>query len=492
MSTKNLKKINKYNNGNKFSFAIEFQLEVLRYLIQCKESPLVISKVKPGYFILIEHALIMEALLKFFRKYSKIPSKPLLIETCKVLLEGKDYVDLVIQDDIPKINNIIKQLYEVALKDSDVIRDQIYKFIAYVEIKSLNESMDFSNFSLYENYQNKISSIIRNSKPQKEEEPLLMVGGTIKRQLMRKIDPDVIPTPYWQLNNLSNGSGYSKGSIFVILDKPKAKKTFSLINISRGYLSMKKNVLYIDTENGKNQIMERMVQSTLNKTRKDILYGSYDKLEQRHMRKYKRLGVEFIVERVAALVDNTNTIKSIIQKVEANLGIKIQVLILDYAAKLASLTGDKDDVSRINNVYIELDNLAKDMGIEAIWTAQHVTREGSKHKSTRYEDIDIASAISIIRNAQCIIGLNSTEEEESNNIQRMEVVVQRDGKSSGRCLFNIDLDRQRWKEFSKEARKKYDETVGNIVDSLIKKESKKRVMNPVANKDKSQHRGGDI
>lgn len=492
MSTKNLKKINKYNNGNKFSFTIEFQLEVLRYLIQCKESPLVISKVKPGYFILIEHALIMEALLKFFRKYSKIPSKPLLIETCKVLLEGKDYVDLVIQDDIPKINNIIKQLYEVALKDSDVIRDQIYKFIAYVEIKSLNESMDFSNFSLYENYQNKISSIIRNSKPQKEEEPLLMVGGTIKRQLIRKIDPDVIPTPYWQLNNLSNGSGYSKGSIFVILDKPKAKKTFSLINISRGYLSMKKNVLYIDTENGKNQIMERMVQSTLNKTRKDILYGSYDKLEQRHMRKYKRLGVEFIVERVAALVDNTNTIKSIIQKVETNLGIKIQVLILDYAAKLASLTGDKDDVSRINNVYIELDNLAKDMGIEAIWTAQHVTREGSKHKSTRYEDIDIASAISIIRNAQCIIGLNSTEEEESNNIQRMEVVVQRDGKSSGRCLFNIDLDRQRWKEFSKEARKKYDETVGNIVDSLIKKESKKRVMNPVANKDKSQHRGGDI
>lgn len=67
-----------------------------------------------------------------------------------------------------------------------------------------------------------------------------MVGGTIKRQLMRKIDPDVIPTPYWQLNNLSNGSGYSKGSIFVILDKPKAKKTFSLINISRGYLSMKR------------------------------------------------------------------------------------------------------------------------------------------------------------------------------------------------------------------------------------------------------------
>ena len=351
MSSQRLKSIK--TEREKFTFSIDFQLEVLRYLIQSKESPLVINKVKPGYFALIEHALIMEGLSKFFRKYNKIPSKPLLIETCKSLLEGKEYVDLVIKEDIPKINNIIKQLYNIPLKDSEVIQDNIYKYIAYIEIKSLNESTDFSNFNTYDNYLNRMTNIIRDSKPQKDEEPLLMVAGTTKRQLMRKVDPDIVPTPYWQLNNLSNGNGYSRGSIFVLLDKPKAKKTFALINISRGYLSMKKNVLYIDTENGKNQIMDRMVQSTLNKTRKEILQGTYDKVEQRHMRKYKRLGVEFIVERVAALVDNTNTIKGIIQKIEANRGIKIHVLMLDYAAKLASLTGDKEDTSRINNVYIE-------------------------------------------------------------------------------------------------------------------------------------------
>lgn len=478
------------NLSDKFTFTIDFQLEVLRFIIQSKESPLIVPKIKPGYFTLIEHALIMEALLKFFRKYSKIPSKALLIETCQSLFDSKDYIDLVIKDDIPKIHNIIKQLYSLPLKDEDVIQDNIYKFIAYIEIKSLNESMDFSNFNLYEDYQNKVTSIIRNSKPQKDDDPLLMVEGTTKRQLLRKVDPDTIPTPYWQLNNLSNGNGYSKGSIFVILDKPKAKKTFALINIARGYLSMKKNVLYIDTENGKNQIMERMVQSTLNRTRKEILQGTQDKLEQRHMRKYRRLGVEFIVERVAALVDTTNAIKNIIQKIEANRGIKIQILMLDYAAKLASLSGDKEDTVRINKVYIELDNLAKELGLEAIWTAQHVTREGGKHKTTRYEDTDIASAISIIRNAQCIIGLNSTEEEEENGVQRMEVVVQRDGKSSGRCLFNVDLDRQRWKEFSKEARLKYDKVLGASVDAMIKKEFKKR--SPVADKDKFNNTSGDI
>lgn len=317
-----------------------------------------------------------------------------------------------------------------------------------------------------------------------------MVGGTVRRQLMRKMSPNIIPTPYWQLNNLSNANGYPQNSIFVILDRPKAKKTFALINIARGYLAMKKNVLYIDTENGKNNIMERMVQSTLNKNRKEILSGEYDKLEQRHMRKYRKIGVEFIVERVPAKVADANTIKGIISKLEAKMGIKINVLVIDYAAKLASIGRHKEDTERIDNVYIDIDNLGAELGLDAIWTAQHITREGAKHKATIYEDNDIASSISIVRNAQCILGLNSTEDEEEHNIQRLEVVVQRDGKPHGRCLFNVDGDRQRWKEFTKEARNTYDETQGKQVDQLIKKKEKSR--NPVADPSKVNNKSGDI
>lgn len=473
MSTEKTTLKSPFESEEKFAFSIEFQLEVLRFLIQSKESLLVLTRVKPSYFALIEHSLVAEALLKFCKKFTRIPSEPMMIEQCKELLESKSYVNLVTKDDVINVNRLIKDLYHKPLRDEDIIRDNIYKFAAYVDMKMLNESMDFSRFEGYEEYQNRVANIIRSSRPMKDDEPLFMVHGTTKRQLMRKIDPNVVPTPYWQLNKLSNGNGYNKGSIFVLLDKPKAKKSFALINISRGYLTMKKSVLYIDTENGKNQIMERMVQSTLNKTKLEILSGDFDKLEQSHMRKYKRLGVEFIVERVPALVGDANTIKGIIQKLEAERGIKISVLVVDYAAKLASIGRHKEDVDRINNVYIELDNLAHEMDLDAIWTAQHITREGAKHRETCYEDNDIASSISIIRNAQCILGLNSTEEEEAHNIQRLEVVVQRDGKPHGRCLFNIDSDRQRWKEFTKSARATYDKTQGTVVDDLIKKTSKK-------------------
>lgn len=483
------KKLNTFKQSNKFSFTIEFQTEVLRYLIQSKEAPLVLNKVKPGYFALIEHALILEGIDKFYKRYKKIPSQALLIETVKQLLDGRNYVDLVTKEDIPNINKIISGLYSQPLQDDLAIAENIYKFAAYVEMKSLTEEMDFSNFNLYEEYQNRVTQVIRDSKPIKEEEPLMMVRDTARRQLLRQTDPDVVPTPYWQLNNLSNGNGYIKGSIFVFLDRPKAKKTFSLINVARGYLTMKKNVLYIDTENGKNQIMDRMIQSTLNKTRKELLSGGYDTMEQRHMRKYRRLGVEFIVDRVLAMVEDTNKIKSIIQKVEAERGIKIHILVVDYAAKLASTLKQKEDVERINQVYIDLDNLGTEMGLEAIWTAQHITREGAKHKATVYEDNDIAGGISIIRNAQCILGLNSTDEEEEHNVQRWEVVVQRDGKPHGRCLFNVDPERQRMKEFTREARSKYDETQGLAVDKLIKRKTSK---NANADPEKAKHKGGDL
>lgn len=483
------------SSDQKFDFTLEFQLEVLRFYTQSKESPLLLSKVKSNYFTLIEHSIIYEAILKFYNRYHKIPSKPLLIESFHRLLQKREYVDLVLKDDIPNITRIIQDLYDKPLQDEEVIQDKIYKFSAFIEMRLLNERMDLTNFDLYEDYQNQVANIIRKSLPQKEEDPLMMVEGTIRRQMMRKIDPDIVQTPYWQLNKLSNGNGYSRGSIFVLLDKPKAKKTFSLINIARGYLAMKKNVLYIDTENGKNQIMERMVQSTLNKTKLEILSGEFDKLEQKHMRKYKRLGVDFIVERVPALVADSNYIKNLIQKVEANSGIKINVLIIDYAAKLASTLKDREDTERISNVYIDLDNLATECNIDHIWTAQHVKREASSHKETRYEDNDIASAISIVRHAQCILGLNSTQDEEDNGIQRLEVVVQRDGVPYGRCLFNIDLDRQRWKEFSRDARKAYDEIQGKLVDEMIKKSSSPKSLkkvNPDANPDKRKKTSGDI
>ena len=458
-------------NKVKFSFAPEFQLEILRFLIQDKDGGLVVKKVKPSYLVLIEHSLIAEALIKFFRKRKKVPAKNVLKQVVQELLESKDYVDLVTKEDVPTIDKIINDLYDTPLQDADYIKDKIYQFSTYVEMKNLNESFNLEAFDQYEEYKKKVDKILQNAKPKSEDEPLYLIKDLSQRQFKRRVDPDVIPSPYRQLNELTNAGGYPSGSVLVLLDKPKAKKTFFLVNLAKGYLRMKKSVLYIDTENGKDHIMDRMIQSSINVSKKDLYTGEFDKKEASHIRKLSRFGVEMVIERVPAMITNCNYIAELIDKLHLQ-GIDIKVVIIDYAAKLGSIDNDKDDFERISNVYIDIQNLANEKKLDCIWTANHITREGAKHRETRYEENDISGAISIIRNAQGIYGLNATPQEESEGIQRLEVVVQRDGLPFGRAVFKVDVEKQRAVELTKEQRKAYDEVYGQQLDDKLKSSKK--------------------
>lgn len=468
-------------NKIKFSFTTEFQLEILRFLVQDKDGGLVVKRVKPSYLVLIEHSIIAEGLVKFFKKNNKVPSKNILKQEIKELLEGKNYVDLVTQEDVPNINKIIDDLYNTPLQDSEYIRDRIYQFSTYVEMKNLNESFDLENFDQYEEYSKKFDRILQNSKPKTEEEPLYLIRDLAQRQFKRKVDPDVIPSPYKQLNDLTNAGGFPSGSVLVLLDKPKAKKTFFLVNLAKGYLRMKKSVLYIDTENGKNQIMDRMIQSSINVSKKDLYTGDFDKKEASHIRKLSRFGVELVIERVPAMITDCNYIRDLIDKLRSQ-GINIQVVIIDYAAKLASIARDKDDFDRISNVYVDIQNLADEENLDCIWTANHITREGAKHRETRYEENDISGAISIVRNAQGIYGLNATPQEEAEGIQRLEIVVQRDGLPFGRAVFKVDVEHQRAVELTKEQRKAYDEVYGSALDEKFKSKDKQSQGGPDAKK----------
>ena len=470
----------------KFSFTPDFQLEILRFIIQDKEGGLVLGRLKPSYLVLIEHSLICEGILKYFKKTKKIPSQNVLKEVIKEMLESKAYVDLVTKDDIPTIERTIKNLYSIQLSDSEYIKEKIYKFSTYVEMKNLNDSFDLDNFEQYEEYSKKIEKVLQKSKPKKEDEPLYMIRDVTERQFKRQSEPSVIPCPYRQLNDLTNAGGYPEHSVNVILDKPKAKKTFFMVNLARGYLRMKKSVLYIDTENGQDQIMDRFIQSSINKTKKELYSGEYDKLEAKHLRKLARFGVELVVERVPAMITDVTYIREKIIQLR-NQGIDIRVLMVDYAGKLASISRDREDFERISNVYVDLQNLAEELHLDIIWTAHHITREGKKHRLTRYDENDISGSIAIVRNAQVIMGLNSTEQEEKDNILRAEIVVQRDGLPSGRALFKCDVERQRCTEFTKEQRKQYDEVYGSKLDEQFKKKD-----NPDADSKKRERTTGDI
>ena len=108
----------------KFSFDIDFQKEILRFIIQDKDGRLVLKRIKPGYLTIIEHSIIAEGLVRYTKKNSKIPSANILKQVIKELLESKEYVDLVTKEDIPNIISLIDNLYTIPLSIHYFCRDE--------------------------------------------------------------------------------------------------------------------------------------------------------------------------------------------------------------------------------------------------------------------------------------------------------------------------------------------------------------------------------
>jgi hypothetical protein len=288
-----------------------------------------------------------------------------------------------------------------------------------------------------------------------------LIADIKDRQMRRQDTSPIYPTPYKQVNHLTNAGGYAKASILVILDKPKAFKTGMLANIARGYLRMRKKVLIIDLENGEDEFIIRIEQAVLNKSKSQVLSGEHDKSMQKALRKYKRLNSELVIKRMPAYTTTAKDIGVYMDYLYKEFGFRADILIVDFIAKMGCLSGKDSLHERISEAYVDVNNLALERDIIHVWTAQHVKTSAELRERTRYRENDAAGSIDSVRHIQAMFGLNRSKEEEENNIQRMEVVAQQDGKK-GRAVFWVDADTQRAREFTHDERKEFDEQFRNI------------------------------
>ena len=464
----------------KFQFTPEYQWDLLKYIAIDKQGSRAITKIKDDYFTLIEHQVIAYCLIQYYQKNHKIPGETLLREEIVNTLNSKKFVELVTKDEQSEIIKLIPKLYQGILRDSEEIYKMCKKFSAYVRLRDLLEEIDPRDWNQYTQYADRFYNVIEDQDEQEERKISFLFQDVKERQFRRQDNITIIPTPFKQINALTNAGGYEKNSIVVILDKEKKGKTAALVNIAKGYIRLGKKVLYLDYENGMDSILVRFEQSIMGLNKKQILSGASDSKIQKKFRKYKRVGGEAVVVRMAA-GSTANDVQRVIDQYYREHGIKFEVIISDYMAKAGSLSRKKDDTERISDAYEDFANLAMKNDIDIIWTANHVTREGAKARlRTRYESTDIAKCIDIVRHVHAIFGLNRTVEEEEQGFLRFEVVEQRDG-IKGRAVFTIDAETQNITELSKAARNDYDE---HFAPSLNEEEpSKSERLSPKAKSD---------
>lgn len=442
----------------RFRYTVEYQWDLLRYIVQDKNGERALKKIQDEYFTLIEHQVIAYTLLQQYKRERKIPGETILREAVLKILNSKEYINLITKSDQTEVLALIKPLYREVVRDGEKIYSMLKDFVSYVKMRDLVENIDINDFERYEQFSQQVQVAVSDEDEKENIASSFLLNNIKERQLKRQQNSNVFPTPFKQVNDITNAGGYEAGSIIVILDKQKKGKTATLVNVARGYLRMKKKVLVIDLENGQDSWFSRIEQSIMNISKVDLLSGEYDEDVQKRFRKYKRLGGEIAVLRLPAMTTTANDIENEMNKLYRENGFDPEYLIIDYAAKMGSISNRDDDRNRISDVYLELGNLALKKDIKHIWTANHVTRDGARNRmKTRYVGEDIALCIDIVRHAHAIFGLNRTEPEEESGYFRMELVEQRDGKPNGRAVFRMNMETQRADELKYAERKEYDE-----------------------------------
>lgn len=450
----------------KFEFTTDFQWDLLKFSVLDSSGYKVIPYYEDSYFTDFFHSVISFGIKSFYKKNNLVPSKSLLKEELiNVVFRSKDFITSLLPDDRDHIMELVDNLYSSPVKNADIILDRAMRFASFVQLKELVEGIDLLNFNTYTKFSTDVQKAI-NIPQVIHKKGTFLISNVSDRQAERKTNSNIVPTPFRQINALTNAGGYPKGGIIVILDKPKQLKTAMLVNVVRGYLRMKKPVLVIDFENGEDEWAIRLEQSIGKLDKISILSGDGDKKIKSMLRRYGRLGSECYIRRLPAS-STTHDIQGLMDELYRDFGFKPQILAIDYIGLMRSISNRDDDFGRISDAYIDVANLALKNDISHVWTPHHVVRAAGKREKSKYRDEDIAKCIDIVRHAQAIYGLNRNDYEKDTNIVRMELVVQRDGIPTGRGLFHVDATTQRVDEFTRVEIKDYYENVDIGMDEEL-------------------------
>lgn len=441
----------------KFQYSTEFQSAILKHTLKDPKGYRLLPLYKPEYFDLVEHQVIAHAIKSYFDKHRKTPNTPVtLSEILRKTFLSRDWVKVLTEQDRARTLRVVSKLYKGRSKDNEEITVQVINFAKYVALRETIEDTDITDFTKYEALQQKIKTAISIGAEVTEEQGTFLLRDIKLRQIDRKIREENYPMPWTQLDNLTNsGKGYYKGAVFAIMDKAKGFKTGFLVNIAKAYLRQKRQPLIIDIENSEDSLSIRLEQSISKLTKKQVLSGEFDQKVQKAFRKWRRLKndsgmpIELLIKRLPAYC-STDDIQYWIDFYREEHGIIITDLIIDYAALMASTTKQKDDFSRISDVYLDIKNLALKNNIYHTWTANHVVREAAKRRKTKYEQNDLAKCIDIHRHVDGLFGIQQNEVEAQSKIYRFEIIDQRDGYPDGRGYFYGFEDYQLIKPLNKE------------------------------------------
>lgn len=409
-----------------FDFTEGFQEKILAVLWRESESFAVYQEcIKPKYFTKAVHVDLCRIILDYYSEYNSSPTLEVLYEEVNQLMLKYSQKAKLEVDFLKAIRNMSK----MDLVDLDYVRNKIVDFgKRQAMVEAVIESADIiEKDGEYAKVETLIKEALRVGEDISEI-GLVYFDEVEERILSYQNTEDVIeriPTGK-QLLDMKMKGGLGRTEMGVVVAPPGRGKTTWLIDVASEALLSGYNVFHYSFENNEKQILRNYDTRIVGKEIEFITDNPDKTIECiLNNQKYKAKQGQLLIKKYPTKTATVTSIKAHIKQIEVVMGIKPDMIIIDYGAivKPSINYGDKRD--RIESTYEEIRALADETNC-AIWTGAQGNRSSLSKKIVTMEDL--AECFAIANIADFMIALCQTKKEKVQKRMRYFIAKNRDSE----------------------------------------------------------------
>lgn len=409
---------------------LEFQQDLLKFLVQNKEAKRYIEVLEEDVFDLDTHYTVFGLLKSFVKKYRSQPTLGNFLEYFDRELKqqtkknGENFDDIyrdieeTIREAFYPITANVEQIREVILEEYQI---KLLKDLFVQEAGNLKTANSETVSEIYR----KIAKIKNIGESDMDEEQNKGIFALQEFTTSRKSMVSGTPTYLRALNRMTSTGGFYAPQLIILMGAPKSFKTGTLINIAMNLVRDGKKVYYVDCENGESRILDKFYQSMLRATWQEYTSGELDETLEEMVRRFKVMGGDFISDFYPAQTKTVADVEERLKEIEQETGWKPDVIMWDYP-DLLEPTNFKiiEKRLKIQAIYFDIIRLHKRRDIWGMGLSQ-VNKDAVDKPVIDMKGF--AEDFGKAANCHAAFALCRTPEEKEVGLMRIVPVVQRDG-----------------------------------------------------------------
>jgi len=394
-----------------------FQMKVISSLLTHKEFLQNINDVlDEEYFSNPAHKWVINEILDYYEKYHTTISMDILkVEMKKV------------ENDVLKVSirEQLRAAYKADIEDLTYVQEEFSAFCKNQQLKkALLSSVDLLKAGDYDSIKFMIEAAMKAGQDKN-------IGHEYRKDVESRYREDhrvTVPTPWEPINQLVQG-GLGGGDLGLIFGNPGGGKSWTLVALGGFAVKMGFNVIHYTLELSESYTGRRY-DAFFTHVPVDNLEKHKTKVEET----VPELPGELIIKEYPMGKTTMSTIEAHIKKV-TDLGMKPDLIIIDYIDLLSTKKKTADRKGEIDDIYTSTKGLARQLNLP-IWSVSQVNRAGAKDDVI--EGDKAAGSYDKMMITDLSISLSRKKEDKVNGTGRFHIMKNRYGMDGLTYQVNVD------------------------------------------------------